>query len=298
MILTVCLNPTFQSTMLFDSFRQGEVNRCTEHYLDASGKGMNTARILSQLGAEATLLTHLGGLRKEEMLDLCAKDAVQVMHTDSNSEIRTCTTIICDGICTELVQNPEAVSKECEKSIRTLFSEAIARAEALIICGTRAPGYDKSLYSDFVREAKEKGVFVLLDIKGEDLLSCLPYHPDVIKPNFSEFVETFFGEKVPEQEQNANLLERVYAKMASLKEQYGCKSVISRGKHDTLLFDKGHETVAITPTEVVNSIGCGDTLSASLTLSLLQGHSLQHAASIATNHATMQAKTIHPGSFV
>ncbi len=284
--------------MLFDSFKDGEVNRCKEHYLDASGKGMNTARILSQLGADSALLTHLGGRRKEEMLALCAKDAVKIIHTDSSSDIRTCTTIICNGVCTELVQNPEAVSPECEGAIRSLFSEAIKKAEALIITGTRAPGYSKNLYGDFVREANETGTFVLLDIKGEDLLSCLPYRPDVIKPNLSEFVETFFGETVSEQEENTFLLEKVYAKMASLQEQYGCKSVISRGKHDLLLFDKKVATVTIVPTEVVNSIGCGDTISASLTLGLLQGHSLQHAASIATNHATMQAKTIHPGSFV
>ncbi len=298
MILTVCLNPTFQSTMLFDSYSEGEVNRCSTHYLDVAGKGMNTARILSQLGAEASWLTHLGGPRKEEMLTLCAKDAVQVIHTDSASPIRTCTTIICNGVCTELVQNPEPVSDICEQSIRVLFSGEISRAEALIICGTRAPGYSKGLYRDFVKEAKEAGKFVLLDIKGEDLLSCLPYRPDVIKPNFSEFVETFFGEKVPEQGENANLLERVFVKMESLKKEFGCKSVISRGKHDLLLFDESPATVAIEPTQVVNSIGCGDTLTASLTLSLIQGHSLQHAASIATKHATIQAKTIHPGSFV
>ncbi len=284
--------------MLFDSFIEGEVNRCTTHYLDVAGKGMNTARILSQLGSESAWLTHLGGPRKEEMLTLCAKDAVQVIYADSASSMRTCTTIICNGVCTELVQNPEAVSDLCEQSIRDLFSEAITRAEALIICGTRAPGYSKGLYRDFVKEAKEADKFVLLDIKGEDLLSCLPYRPDVIKPNLSEFVETFFGEKVPEQGENTNLIERVFAKMASLKKEFGCKSVISRGKHDLLLFDENPSTVVIAPTEVVNSIGCGDTLTASLTLSLLQGHSLQHAASVATNHATTQAKTIHPGSFV
>lgn len=298
MILTVCLNPTFQSTMLFDSFTVGEVNRCKKHYLHTAGKGMNTARIVSQLGKASALLTHLGGPRKEEMLTLCAKDAVEIIHTDSSSEIRTCTTIICDGVCTELVQNPEAVSEGCEGAIRELFSKSLPRAEALIICGTRAPGYSKALYSDFVREAKEAGKFVLLDLKGDDLLSCLPYRPDVIKPNFSEFVETFFGENVPEQGENTTLITRVQAKMASLQGEYGCKSVISRGKHDLLLFDKVASSVPIEPAEVVNSIGCGDTLSASLTLALLEGHSLQQAARIATNHATMQAKTIHPGSLV
>lgn len=298
MILTVCLNPTFQSTMVFDSFTQGEVNRCLEHYLDASGKGMNCARIVSQLGAKSALLTHLGGPRKDEMISLCSRDAVEIIHTDSASAIRTCTTIIAKGTCTELVQNPEAVGQGCEAAIRELFSEAIQRAEALIICGTRAPGYSKGLYSDFVKEAKEAGKFVLLDIKGDDLLSCLPHHPDVIKPNFSEFVETFFGEKVPEQGKNTALIARVQAKTASLQNEYGCKSVISRGKHDLLLFDHGPTSVEIEQAEVVNSIGCGDTLSASLTLALLEGHSLQQAARIATNHATKQAKTIHPGSLV
>ncbi|HAP56468.1 MAG TPA: carbohydrate kinase, partial [Sphaerochaeta sp.] len=62
-VLTVCLNPTFQNTLRFASFKIGEVNRASEHYLDASGKGMNTARIVSQLGEQSMLLTHLGGPR-------------------------------------------------------------------------------------------------------------------------------------------------------------------------------------------------------------------------------------------
>ncbi len=75
-ILSVCLNPTFQITMRFPSFSVGEVNRAQEHYLDASGKGMNAARIVWQLGHESLLLTHLGGSRTEEMLGLCGKDGV------------------------------------------------------------------------------------------------------------------------------------------------------------------------------------------------------------------------------
>lgn len=298
MILTVCLNPTFQSTMLFDSFQDGEVNRCKEHYLDASGKGMNTARIITQLGGEASLLTHLGGPRIEEMLSLCAQDKVEILHTLSKSPIRTCTTIISNGVCTELVQNPEPVESECDPAIRSLYTQALPRAKAVILCGTRAKGYSPSLYADFVRQAKDAGKFVLLDIKGEDLISCLPHRPDVIKPNFSEFVDTFFGEDAPEQEENTDLLERVREKMTSLNNRYGCMIVLSRGKHDLLIHDGQHATIPIQEAEVVNSIGCGDTLSASLTLSLLEGHTLQHAAELASLHATRQAKTIHPGSFV
>ena len=43
-LLTVCLNPTFQITMVFPSLLLGEENRAKEHYLDLAGKVMNTAR--------------------------------------------------------------------------------------------------------------------------------------------------------------------------------------------------------------------------------------------------------------
>jgi len=37
-----------------------------------------------------------------------------------------------------------------------------------------------------IREKK-----VILDIKGEDLINCLPHRPEVIKPNYQEFMGTF-----------------------------------------------------------------------------------------------------------
>jgi tagatose 6-phosphate kinase len=51
-------------------------------------------------------------------------------------------------------------------------------------------------------------------------------------------------------------------------------------------------------TEVVNTIGCGDSLSAALTVQLLQGAKLQQAVIEATKVATKSAKSIHPGSIV
>ena len=33
---------------------------------------------------------------------------------------------------------------------------------------------------------------MVLDYRQDDLLHCLPHLPDVIKPNFMEFVQTFF----------------------------------------------------------------------------------------------------------
>jgi len=296
--LVVCLNPTFQHTLVFSSFSLGEVNRAQQHYLDASGKGMNAARILTQLGHKAILLTHLGGERKGEMLMLCEKDGVEVRWADSHSDIRTCTTILCQGQATELAEEPHPVDASVEPVIRTLFTQALDEVDALIITGTRAPGYAPSLYADFVREAKEKNLFVLLDLKGDDLKACLPFRPDVIKPNLSEAVQTFLGLSVGEQEETEHLQATIRFKLEEIHRTYGTVTFLSRGKQEMWVQGPSFFTVPIERVEIANTIGCGDSLGAALTASLYTSTNLQHAAKYATKVATMNAKTIHPGSIV
>ncbi len=295
-VLTVCLNPTFQNTLIFNSFRIGEVNRAAEHYLDASGKGMNTARIVSQLGEQGTLLTHLGGPRVEEMLSLCKKDNVEILWADSHSEIRTCTTIRADGKATELVEEPYAVDSSTEEPIRALFSEAIGRTDALIICGTRAPGYSPDLYADFVKQAKERGLFVLLDLKGEDLKRCLPFKPDVIKPNLSEAAQTFLGLRVGEEEDTAALEVLIRPVMEDIYRTYQATTVLSRGKEDVWVQGPEFFRVPIEEVKAVNTIGSGDSMSAALTVALYKGTNLQQAVKYATKIATKNAKTVRPGT--
>ena len=297
-ILSVCLNPTFQITMRFPFFSIGEVNRAQEHYLDASGKGMNAARIVSQLGYESLLLTHLGGNRTEEMIGLYRKDGVTPLWADSGSAIRTCVTVITREGATELVQEPFPVDPACERPIRNLFSQNIKDCDGVIILGTRAPGYSDSLYADFVKEAKTLGKFVLLDLKGEDLKRCLPYHPDVVKINLSEAVQTFLGIKLAEHQDTDDFKETVRDMLGPLYEQYGSTFVLSRGSSELWVQNSHFFTVPVEKTEVVNTIGCGDSLSAALTVQLLKGEKLQQAVINATKVATMSAKSIHPASIV
>ncbi len=63
--LTVCLNPTLQKTIVLQKLLEDEVNRTNEHFLDASRKGINVSRVLTQLGAEVIHLTQVGGRNRE-----------------------------------------------------------------------------------------------------------------------------------------------------------------------------------------------------------------------------------------
>jgi fructose-1-phosphate kinase PfkB-like protein len=285
---------------MFKSLQEGEVNRCSYHRLDASGKGVNVTRILTEAGYPAIHLTHLGGSRKREMLDLLALDGIEVLWTDSESPIRTCTTIInvIKHTATELVEESYPVNPNTEKEIRQLFTKVLSSVTWVVITGTRASGYTENLYSDWVLEAKLAGKHVILDVRGDDLLSCISHRPDVIKPNLSEFVTTFFpAHQLSEQEESVHLKPMVREKLKELYDTYGISSVITRGAAPLWKYDaQGFSEITVLPVEPVNTIGCGDALTAGLAGELGKDKSLNDAIAIGLEFARENAQQIRPGS--
>ena len=51
-ILCICLSSTLQRTISFKELKLTEVNRSQHYRLDASGKAVNSARVLNQLEKE------------------------------------------------------------------------------------------------------------------------------------------------------------------------------------------------------------------------------------------------------
>ncbi len=301
-ILVVCLNPTFQRTMVLDHLWEGEVNRCSQHYLDASGKGINVARVISQLGGTAIHLTHMGGARVQELLGLLGEDRIEAVWADSHSPIRTCTTVINKehGTTTELVEEPLPVAPGTDSEIRRLFTETLDRVATVVVSGTRSGGYSPDLYPDFVREAKLAGKKVILDIKGNDLLNSLPWGPDVIKPNLSEFAATFLrGRSVREQEDNQELKEACAGHMADIWFRYGVASALTRGSRNLWAYgEQGFFELEVTPVKALNTIGCGDAVTAGIAFSLTGGMLLKEAVETGLRCGAANALTIRPGTIL
>jgi 1-phosphofructokinase/tagatose 6-phosphate kinase len=95
--LSVCMNPTLQKTLCFSGIIPDKVNRTANYRLDASGKGINVTRVLSQLGKKAIHLTQLGGELRALFLSLCEKDDLDICWVESGSAVRFCTTLIADN---------------------------------------------------------------------------------------------------------------------------------------------------------------------------------------------------------
>jgi fructose-1-phosphate kinase PfkB-like protein len=311
--LVVCLNPVIQKTLVFDKLAIDHVNRARVVRTDASGKGVNVARVLSQRGADVTHLTHAGGPNRDWFLTLCAADGLDVRWVDSGSEVRFCSTVIDSGekTATELVEEAVPVQAGTEERLLGLFDTLIEGADVLIVSGTKAAGYSDAVVPEMAKRAAAKGAMMVLDIKGRDLVTCLPFRPAVVKPNLSEFLATFPAARGASSNASGGAFPGVAAASAAAlrahvqeyavawKERYGTDLIVTRGGAPVWFSEKGRAAEeAVMPVEAINPTGSGDSFTAGLALVLSAGGKLREAIREGSRLGALNAANLKPGSIL
>lgn len=313
-ILVVCTSPVIQKTLLLDSFHEGEVVRCADQRTDPAGKGFNCGRILVQNGDAAVVLSTIGGSTGPILKNLVERDEIPVEWVRTEGEVRYCYTLLDRERCTttELVEEARRVTEDEEPRLREAFESLLERIGAegtVVIAGSKPEGFSKDLYPRMVARAKDAGLRVVLDMRKEDLLASLPYRPDIIKPNFVEFGNTFFPDfESTEGREHPSDMDRVREKMLELYGEFGTTSIISRGKRATLYVEDGNvRTMEPERIEPLNTVGCGDAMTAGIASVLARGGAVGPApaedeglitGAVRTGHewARLNALQLPPGS--
>jgi 1-phosphofructokinase/tagatose 6-phosphate kinase len=301
--LTVCMNPSLQKTLRFSSLIRDKVNRTGNHRLDASGKGINVSRVLSQLGKTNCHVTQLGGMLRPLFLDLCAQDSLSVEWVESGSPIRFCYTLLddADHSVTELVEESQPVTKGTEERLMATYTRLLPAYETVIISGTKAAGFSDAVVPCMVRQAKEAGRFVILDIRGKDLINSLGYKPDIIKPNLLEFVETFTPELKPrlfalDAPQEDLMRDPIQKLGIELCRNYQCRIILTRGAQSIWFTESGsfaeYEFESLQP---VNTTGSGDAFTAGLAVALSDGADLGAAVAEGVRYGRLNAGLLKVG---
>ena len=304
-ILTVCMSPTIQKTLVFPGLERDKVNRTGEYSLDAAGKGIDVSRVLTQLGKSCRHLTQLGGMFRPVFLELCSRDGLRVEWVESYSPIRFCYTLIdrTDKSVTELVEESEKVEEGTEARLLNAFSGLISESSAemsfstLVISGTRAAGFSDTLIPEMVRLGKAQGLRVILDIRGKDLQNSLPFGPDMVKPNLSEFLSTFAGKQVSYNSTSADdLKKRAEEIWAEIYRETPCSLVLTRGKDPVWYAEKGEfSEYAFESVEAFNTTGSGDAFTAGLAAALEDGLTLGEAVAEGVRCGALNAGLLRPG---
>lgn len=288
MILTAGLTPAWQHVLMFDHFRGGEVNRAREAHWCASGKVLNTGVAVHLLGCPSLTLAPAGGSALGDMDHNLEALGVPRRWITTEAPTRVCTTILdqATGSITELVENGRPLTAVELEAYRQAFGQEVARAELALLMGSLPNGTPTSYYRALVEQARCP---MILDFRGEGLLSVLDLRPLVVKPNREELASTLGHPPASDRE--------LVAAMQGLNRRGAQWVIITQGDGVVWITSQDHvyRAYPLPLHDLVNPIGCGDVMAAGIARATLEGQELISAVRLGIAAAAANARNPLPG---
>jgi tagatose 6-phosphate kinase len=275
-ILAAGLTPAWQYVLVFDELRSGEVNRARESRWFASGKAVNVALATRSLGHEAGLVSFVGGSSGTALAEDFESTGARADWVTSSSPTRVCTTLIdrARSETTELVENSAAVTSQELARYSRAFAGAARTADVIVLSGSLPTDTPRTYYRELLEAVRETSpalrrdgngpARLVLDIRGPELLDCLSFRPFLVKPNREELAATV-GRALDDDED-------VLAAMRELNAA-GAEWVLVTNGGAAAWLTSSSTTFRVEPPRginVVNPIGCGDSVAAGVAAGLVE----------------------------
>ena len=298
-ILCICMSSTIQRTITFKKLKTAEVNRSEHYRVDASGKAVNSARVLEQLEEGCSrIVCPLGEKNLAAFTEPAERDKLNILYTTIPGQTRECWTLLdrTAGTTTELVVSEPVLESDeelkavasAEIKILKIINDLLPEVDAVLLAGSRPAIWSKDLYATIAGMSRDAGKLFLADYTGADMQETLASAiPDIIKINEEEFRRSF-----PELADQP--LDRAITEKSRALDNI---VVVTRGTEPTYAAARGQFTAC--PTEKVsalNTTACGDSFNAGFLYEYLQTGSLESALKKGTWCAARNAEYEAPGT--
>jgi 1-phosphofructokinase family hexose kinase len=286
-ILCAGLSPAWQQILVFDAFRLGHVNRARTARWCASGKVLNAGIAVHHLGGPALTIAPLGGPPRPQIEAEFQSLGAAGRWVPAEAATRVCTTILDrgSGEITELVENARPIRREERDRFGAWFREEAGRADVVVFIGSLPADTPDDFYRQVLHGVRCP---LVLDFRGPGLLSVLELEPYVVKPNREELAQTL-GRPLGDDQA---LLEG----MRSLNDQGAAWVVVTQGAGPVWI-SSCSEAYRLHPPGVaplINPIGCGDALAATIARATRDGAPLPTAVRLGLAAAAQNARQLLP----
>lgn len=257
-VVTVTLNPALDLTGSLSELNVGSVSLVSQSNLHAAGKGVNVAKVLSDLGAQVTVTGFLGKENPELFHQLFS----QINVTDEFIEVEGAT-----RINVKLVEENGRVSdinfpgvqvstEEIERFERVLFRLAEDH-DYFVIAGSLPGGVSPELCASWIKTLRQRGKKVLFDSSNSALATGISAQPWLVKPNDEELAD-LVGQELSTFEQCQRAAQALSSKGID-------NVVVSMGAEGVMWLNQDQLLRSVPPRmNVVSTVGAGDTLVAGL----------------------------------
>lgn len=257
-VVTITLNPALDLTGSLDVLNVGSVSLVKQGSLHAAGKGVNVAKVLSDLGAKVTVTGFLGRDNQELFCQLFDQMAAidEFVRVDGATRINVKLVEQSGEVSDINFPGVEVTPLAIEQFERTLERLA-ADHDYFVLAGSLPQGISPALCASWIEKLHSMGKKVLFDSSRDALKVGLDAKPWLIKPNDEELSQ-FVGRELHTPEQ-------CQAAAAQLAEKGIENIVVSMGANGVMWLNQ-HQWLHAKPPrmQVVSTVGAGDTLVAGL----------------------------------
>ena len=280
-VATITLNTAYDLLGFCPKVELGDVNLVQTNALLPAGKGINVAKVLSDLDVKLTLGGFLGkenrdgfnllfnSLNVEDKFQTVeGRTRINVKLTEENSEV------------TDLNFSGFTITEQDWQSFVTDSLEWLKDFDMIAISGSLPAGVSLDKFTKWMEQVKTICPKVVFDSSRDALVAGLKAKPWLIKPNDKE-LEMFVGRKL------STLAEIKVAAMELIDE--GIENVvISLGSKGALWVTKHEAWLAKPPKcQVVSTVGAGDSMVGGLMYGLMTNQSIKDTLVFASSVAAL-----------
>jgi len=187
-IVTLTINPAVDISTSVKKMLPFTKMRCAEAQRDPGGGGINVARVLNRLGAEATAIYPAGGATGQTLAALVEREAVRSIVIPTSNDTREDITVFDETTREQFrLVFPGALLSEFEwQQCLDAIARISPQAAFVIASGSLPPGVPADFYGRVAQAAKGPAK-VIVDTSGASLKAALDVGVYLIKPNLREF---------------------------------------------------------------------------------------------------------------
>ncbi|WP_299029067.1 1-phosphofructokinase family hexose kinase [uncultured Thermanaerothrix sp.] len=266
MVITVTLHPALDRILTTSQLRPEGVNRVQVVREYGGGKGNNVARALHRLGAPVLAFGFQGGLTGQIARRAFKREGIPTHFVSCRQPTRISTLIVesATGQGYTLYEPGQMVSPKELLNLKAQFLRIIGGFQIALFCGSAQHPALAHLMAELIGAAKQRGVVCVLDSSGPALREGIQAQPFMVKVNREE-LEEWLGERLETPTQLMAGLLQVHRLGVALV-------AVTQGEEGVMVTDgKVLWQGALKMKNVINVMGCGDSLLAGMTYALMSG---------------------------
>jgi len=191
-VVTLTMNPALDLSTTVKEVVPFAKLRCSPMRRDPGGGGINVARVVCRLGADATAIYPIGGPAGEMLKRLVDHECVESLPIAIAGETREDFSVFETETKKQfrfIAPGPKISVAECRACLDA-FESVSRTASFCVVSGSLPPGVSTEFFAEAARRANGAGCRLALDTTG-DGLKAAALHEGValVKPNQNEFAE-------------------------------------------------------------------------------------------------------------